>query len=182
MIGDFLNAINHAVKAKEVADESMKTRLMQYILILLVSVFTIISLYHYGLLKGVVAVIKWMSRSLFLVIIMFSISIYLIFSAVYLTLKLPSVHIIVIGTAIVLSSGFYAIRNFFIKEMRLIRFCMSIAFVLSLLLPIFFLGINISCFAAIMKVYHSHELFFDVAMITPIQLYMSIPLQIFFLR
>ena len=184
MIGDFSNAINHADKAKESADESMKTRLMQYILILLVSVFAIISLYHYGLLKGVIVVIKVWYWQLFLLSILFCIWVYLLWSAVDLALKLPDIFsVLIVGYSVLLLGPFclYAARNCLpSKGVLFLKIIISFCFCLFLLFPIFLLGIVIIFFVAIMHVCHSSELFIDMSMITTIQLYGHILVHVFF--
>lgn len=62
MTGDFSNAINQAVEAKESANEAMKTRAMLYILVLSISFICIAILHRYGMLIGISTFIKLTGR------------------------------------------------------------------------------------------------------------------------
>ena len=143
MIGDFSNAINQAARANESADESMKTRLMQYIIILLVSVFVILLLYRYGLLKGVIVVINVWYWQLFLLSILLCIWVYLVWSAVDLTLKLPDLFsVLIVGYSVLLLGPLclYIARNCLPRKgVLFIKIIISFCFGLFLLFPIFLL-------------------------------------------
>ncbi|RLA94700.1 MAG: hypothetical protein DRG69_04780, partial [Deltaproteobacteria bacterium] len=80
--GYFLDSIKQAIEAKESSDEVMKTRLMKYIALVLVSAFAITLLYRFGMLKEITAFVKVHPLTLiFSTIISLSIFVYLLLSA-----------------------------------------------------------------------------------------------------
>ena len=88
---DFPNAINQAIAAKESADNAIKTILIQYISIAFILILTIILFYNFGLLKGYIAIAKFIPFSLILLCIVSTlIWIYLAFSSINLTALLLS--------------------------------------------------------------------------------------------
>ena len=154
---DFSNAVNQAIEAKESAGEAMKTRLMHYILILLISVFAIILLYRFGLLKGVIAFIKISSIDILSIIVSFSIIIYLFFSALDLGLLVKQ-HVLTVGLiSIFLFSAISFYRLVYYKVKHFINYIQSLVFSLLLLVFICYLGYMLSFFVVMMYLQRSGE-------------------------
>lgn len=160
---DFPSAIDQAIAAKKSADHTMKTRLIQYILIIFILIFIIILFNHYGFLKGIVALAKFIPLPLILLcIVSFLIWIYLAFTSLNLITPLMSQKPVIpifglfYGSLLILPFLF----TIFYDNMALkfIRHVFLLLHVLLFIPSFIFIGFAFTYFAMVRHMYQTGEL------------------------